>query len=186
MLDDASSAITLNRSVAPSRYARALADVQLSESSNVVGECLETGVGDSLAAAQRQFFQIRTSGRQCLEGGVADVALPEIQRPQSRAGSGDRDRRAVAERLAPSGVEIPQFVTVPRDDEESGVRDPVALPHGKVSQRRADSGGQFANSEVGDSRTIGYGQLPNARTVGSDRDEARVGYAKASSQIEKG
>lgn len=185
VFDDAAPTVAFDSSVSASGDSRAIADVQLSQAAYVIGECFEARIGDSFASAKGEFFEIWASGGECFEGGIADITFAKVKCPESWTRACKGDGGAVTEGFAAPGVQVPKFVAMSGDDEQSSIGDTIAFADGEIPERGSEAGGEFADPEVCDSRAIGNGQLSEAGTIGGDGDEAGIGDAEASAKIEE-
>lgn len=174
VLDDAPLAVFLDGLV-PVRGYLAILYVELLEAPAVVRDQLYAAIGDQVAVAEAELFQIGTALCQRPEARVAHVAFADVERPETGARPRQHGDGIVADRLAAAYVQVPQLVAPARYYFEPGVAHLIALGHRQISQQRPQLG-QLVQPEVGHLVAVRNAQLFERRT--ETRHELYTGVCK--------
>lgn len=131
MLNYAPLAIRLHGPVPVRGYLTVLY-VELLQSAAVVRDHLNAAVGDQVAVAQTELFQVGTALGQRAQARVAHVALADVQGPEPGARPRQHGDGVVADCLASPHVQVPQLVAPARHHLQAGVAHLVALGHRQI------------------------------------------------------
>ena len=128
------STVVLHCPVAGDGDPRHVLDVEVLETTAVLGDRLHPAVAHQGTALDTQLLEVGAVLGEELEAEVGDITLSNVERPEPGAGPTEPLHGRVTDLLTAPDVEVPQPVAVPGQAPHPGVRQTVALGHREVPE----------------------------------------------------